>query len=163
LTEERLDAVGLLTGELSRFVRLARWMAAQLAVGGEDGLEQSAYLLLGRLVCDGGHRATALAAATQSDPSTISRQTAALVRAGLVERRADPGDGRACVLVATDAGVAAFERYRDLRDRCLQRILEDWSVEEIHGLTEGIARLNGDVERSRPRFRELADDQRAGS
>ena len=43
----------------------------------------------------------ALAAAVHSDPSTVSRQVAALVRAGLIERQADPEDGRASVLVPT--------------------------------------------------------------
>ena len=48
-----------------------------------------------RVINDGPICASALAEMVQSDPSTISRQVAALVRDGLLKRRADPIDGRA--------------------------------------------------------------------
>ena len=51
---------------------------------------------------EGPHRSNALAEAVHSDPSTVSRQIAALVKVGYVERRPDPADGRACLLAATD-------------------------------------------------------------
>ena len=55
------------------------------------------------LQTEGPLRAGALADCLQSDPSTVSRQVAALVKDGLLERRADPDDGRASLLVLTDA------------------------------------------------------------
>ena len=60
-------------------------------------------------------RAGALAECMQSDPSTVSRQVAALVKDGLLERRADPADGRASLLVLTekaDAVLADHDRVR---------------------------------------------------
>ena len=64
---------------------------------------------------EGPMRAGALAECLQSDPSTVSRQVAALVKDGLLERRADPADGRASLLVLTakaDAVLAEHDRIR---------------------------------------------------
>src|SRR5688572_8855841 len=49
-----------------------------------------------------------LAAEHALDPSTISRAVAALGRAGLVARTADPSDGRASTLHLTDHGHAVL-------------------------------------------------------
>ena len=53
------------------------------------------HFLLVHLVKGGPQRSGALAEAVHSDPSTISRQVAHLVRLGLVERTADPEDREA--------------------------------------------------------------------
>lgn len=72
-------------------------------------------------------RAGDLAVEMSADPSTISRQVALLVRAGLVERRADPQDGRACNLVLTDAGRARRRQVsHDIGD-LFDTIIRDWS------------------------------------
>jgi len=57
------------------------------------GFDRSAVILLKTLVALGPTRSSALAAAIHSDPSTVSRQVAALVGRGLLERRADQLDG----------------------------------------------------------------------
>ena len=46
-----------------------------------------------------------------ADPSTVSRQVASLVKAGLVERQADPDDGRASILVPTELGRAKVREH----------------------------------------------------
>jgi DNA-binding MarR family transcriptional regulator len=82
------------------------------------------------------------------DPSTVSRAAAALVSLGLVERRPDPRDGRAAILVVTDAGRVAVDEavawYADL----LHRSLADWNPADVDALTAGIARLVTDLERT---------------
>ena len=75
-----------------------------------DGVEWAAYGLLFQLVNDGPQRSSALAETACVDPSTVSRQVAQLVKAGLVERQSDPEDGRASLLVATERGRARLRR-----------------------------------------------------
>lgn len=92
--------------ELIRLIRLIE--RGKVAKAREDGVERAAYVLLARLVIEGPHRSNALAEAVHSDPSTVSRQIATLVRIGYVERRPDPADGRASLLILT-ARARAFE------------------------------------------------------
>ncbi|MFJ6673969.1 MarR family winged helix-turn-helix transcriptional regulator [Actinosynnema sp. NPDC091369] len=93
-----------------------------------------------------GCHAKELAASAGLDPSTVSRAVAALVANGLVERRADPADGRASILVVTERGHAALADARDWYDRLLGRALADWSPEEVEALTRALGRLTTDVE-----------------
>ena len=93
------DRIGL---QLVRLIRLME--RKRVSKVGDDGVERAADVPPARLVIDGPHRSNALAEAAHSDPSTVSRQVAALVRIGYVERRPDPADGRACLLAATDEG-----------------------------------------------------------
>src|SRR4029079_6426222 len=60
--------------------------------------------VLGVLLERGPQRVGEIAQALGTDPSTVSRKVAALVDAGLVERRVDPADGRAHLLAGTTAG-----------------------------------------------------------
>jgi DNA-binding MarR family transcriptional regulator len=76
-----------------------------------------------------------------SDPSTISRQVAHLVRLGLVERTADPEDGRATLLAATDEGRRVFEENRRVRIERIAEMLDDWSVADRHKLAELLGRF----------------------
>ncbi|MEU4804248.1 MarR family winged helix-turn-helix transcriptional regulator [Actinosynnema sp. NPDC023587] len=93
-----------------------------------------------------GCHAKELASRTGLDPSTVSRAVAALVAHGLVERRADPADGRASVLVVTDAGHAALAEARGWYDDLMTRALADWSPDEVEALTSALHRLTTDVE-----------------
>jgi DNA-binding MarR family transcriptional regulator len=89
--------------------------------------EISASFLLFRLLKDGPRRAATLAEEMCTDPSTISRQVASLVRSGLVERRSDPADGRASVLVPTAAGVEHARRQLQRREEAVAPVLDAWS------------------------------------
>ena len=120
---ETADAIGI---QLFRLVRLIERVAAQYQAEHADAVDRATYLLLVHLVKDGPRRAGALADAVHSDPSTVSRQSAHLVRLGLVERVADPADGRATLLVATDEGGRVFRENRDLRNRRIAGLMADW-------------------------------------
>ncbi|WP_328592576.1 MarR family winged helix-turn-helix transcriptional regulator [Saccharopolyspora elongata] len=74
-------------------------------------------------------RAGEIAAALCMSPSTISRQVAVLVGSGLIERRADPDDGRASLLAATATGRRMLDAER--RRRAAQYIdaLAGWPPE----------------------------------
>jgi DNA-binding MarR family transcriptional regulator len=111
------DSVGALSEQVLRIQRAFAAMRQQLTASGStsgDGVEWAAYGLLFQLVKDGPQRSSALAETACVDPSTVSRQVAQLVKAGLVERQSDPGDGRAALLVSTDRGRAAYASADDV-------------------------------------------------
>src|ERR1700761_4947179 len=81
-----------------------------------DDADWSAHLLITRLAAEGPVRASELAEKVQADPSTVSRQVASLVKSGYVERRADPVDGRASLLVLTDRGQEFYAEHLRLRN-----------------------------------------------
>ena len=74
--------------------------------------DHSPMFLLVKLAQHGPSRASDLAELVCADPSTVSRQVASLVKCGLLERRADPDDGRASILVPTELGLAEGRRVR---------------------------------------------------
>ena len=79
-------------------------------------------------------RVTDLAELKQADPSTVSRQAAQLVKAGLARREADPADGRASRLAVTPSGVAACEQLRSARHACSARPSADWPTDRVDRL-----------------------------
>src|SRR5262249_10205758 len=127
---------------LTRLIRLVDRAAA----GRADGLDRPSFMLLHTLVCLGPSRVTALAGAVHSDPSTVSRQAAHLVQLHLVERRADPDDGRASLLAITDAGTALLESARRRRDERIAAIVESWSREERAQFAELLDRFTAAYE-----------------
>jgi DNA-binding MarR family transcriptional regulator len=140
---------GALADELVRMARLFERVRADFATRCRDGLERAATALLASLVADGPRRLSELAEAVHSDPSTVSRQVAHLVRSGLVARHPDPRDGRAALLTATEAGRRVFAEHRRVRDCHTAAVLADWSAEDVHRLVHLLGRLNTDIERYR--------------
>jgi DNA-binding MarR family transcriptional regulator len=125
-TTDELPIADHIGSQLVRLVRLIERVQAQYQAEYPDAVDRATYLLLVHLVKDGPRRAGALAEAVHSDPSTVSRQVAHLVQLGLVERVADPADGRATLLVATDEGRRVFDENRQLRNRSLAAMMSDW-------------------------------------
>lgn len=131
--------------QLIRVMRAVERAKAGRAVG-PDGVERAAYVLLARLVLEGPRRSNALAESVHSDPSTVSRQVAGLVRAGLVERRPDPEDGRATLLAPTAEGLRVFQANRDRRNCEISAMTERWDEADRVRLVELLERLAGDLE-----------------
>lgn len=114
------------------------------------GVDRSAVMLIKTLAHLGPSRSSALATAVHSDPSTVSRQIATLVRDGLVERRADPEDGRASVLVPTETGLKLLEEQRRRIGLALARVVRQWAPEEVDRFLDLLDRFVADHERSLP-------------
>ena len=114
------------------------------------GIDRSTVIVLKTLVALGPSRSSALAAAVHSDPSTISRQVAALVRDGLIERRADQDDGRASLLAATPAGLVLLEEQRRRMGISLARVVQNWTPEDLERFVELFERFVADHERYLP-------------
>ena len=145
-SEEELATADVVSTELIRLMRLLERGRAQYQADHPDAVERATYLLLVHLVKGGPRRAGALAEAVHSDPSTISRQIGHLVKLGLVERTADPVDGRATLLAATTEGRRVFEENRRLRNQTFARILTDWSDPDRTALAEMLGRLTTSIE-----------------
>lgn len=113
-----------------------------------DGrLERSAYVLLSRLQIDGPMSISQLSCAFGLDSSTLNRQTAAMTRAGLVERIPDPEGGIARKFRVTAMGEKRLDADREANVRGLERVLAGWTPEEVAHLAAALERLNRDIER----------------
>ena len=135
---ENVAAVTESFSELQRTVR--RWKARLAAAFGDD-VESATRLLLHTVESEGPMRASALAASVQSDLSTVSRQVTTLVARGLLERRADQRDGRACLLAVTDAGRAAIAEYEQGRQAFFDTVLAGWSAGEMRQFAQQLDRF----------------------
>ncbi|MFC0116157.1 MarR family winged helix-turn-helix transcriptional regulator [Kibdelosporangium aridum] len=131
---------------------LGRQWAAVSSQLSKVGIDKTSMVLLGALKQIGPVRSNALAEAVYSDPSTISRQVAALVKDGLIERRADPADGRASLLAVTDEGRALLDARHRQRSCSLARMLAHWSPDDRERFVELLERFVVDHERNIPNF-----------
>jgi DNA-binding MarR family transcriptional regulator len=139
-----------LTGTLTRLLRQMAAIKAHVGARQRHGVEWSAYPVLMHLVSAGPMRSSALAELVCSDPSTVSRQAAALVEVGFVDRLPDPHDGRACQLTATDRGRAVFEQMLLERDQLMSTVLQDWADADVDTLVRLLDRLTADLDHHRP-------------
>ncbi|MGI5503475.1 MarR family winged helix-turn-helix transcriptional regulator [Lentzea sp. CA-135723] len=131
-------------------VRLNKMHAQVTHQMAKQGMDKSAFVLLATLSGLGECRSSALAEAVLSDPSTISRQVAALVKDGLVERRADPADGRASVLAVTEAGRELIMNRRRQRNEAIEQVFADWADGDFKGFADLFERFVQDYERVIP-------------
>lgn len=139
------DAISRLAAELVRFARVGARAKGMLSVG-DLGAEFSALMLLFPLRNQGPMRITDLAEVKQADPSTVSRQAAQLVKAGLARREADPADGRASRLAVTEAGLDVCARMHDARNALLTKALSDWPAERVDAFVGLFEEFNSSVE-----------------
>lgn len=150
----REAVAGALTMEIVRLIRLVK-ASAQVP----EGTDRSALVLLVPLLHGGPMRLRELADAKGADPSTVSRQAAQLVRAGLVSSECDPVDGRARRLALTAAGRAQCRRMLAEHSRALDELLGDWSDAKMARFAELFGEFNTRMEQlTRPR---AADDPAA--
>ncbi|WP_405493591.1 MarR family winged helix-turn-helix transcriptional regulator [Nocardia sp. NBC_00511] len=114
--------------------------------GADNGLDRSAYLLLSMLQGEGPLSIGQLSDILGLDASTLNRQTAALLRAGLAERIPDPDGGIARKFRVTADGVTRLDAERAQTIRHLDGILESWPEADIAALAGYLARFNADIE-----------------
>ena len=123
----------------------SRARAKLLAAAAHD-VEWSAHVVLKCLATAGPMRSSELADRIESDPSTVSRQVAALVKDGLLERRADPEDGRACLLVPTAKAALVLGEHNELRLQHFSRMLGNWSDRDLRRFAALFERFTDDFE-----------------
>ena len=137
----RLEAVASVTDSFIDLQRTVRRSKARLLAAAGNDVESATHLLLHTVESEGPMRASALAESVQADLSTVSRQVAALVGRGLLERRADQRDGRACLLAVTGAGRAAIAEHEQGRQAFFDEVLTGWSSEELRQFAQQMERF----------------------
>ncbi|MFE7561318.1 MarR family winged helix-turn-helix transcriptional regulator [Kitasatospora sp. NPDC057500] len=113
----------------------------------ENALERSAYILLSRIRVQGPMSIGELSDAFGLDASTLNRQTAAMGRAGLVERIPDPEGGLARKFRITEEGDRRLDEDRAARAHALGLVMEDWPTEDIEAFAAFLRRFNTGIER----------------
>ncbi|MGW4555806.1 MarR family winged helix-turn-helix transcriptional regulator [Streptomyces sp. NPDC004365] len=131
-------AVETINRELTAFARRARATAGRM----HPQLSLVSYTLLGHLEQSGGCSATDLAAHYGLDKSTVSRQVAALERAGLIGRRLDTDDHRVQVLYPTEAGSEILATVDESRRTAFQERLAGWSEADLERFAAYLLRYN---------------------
>ncbi len=87
-------------------------------------------------------RLTELAASIGVGKPSVSRQIAMLEQLGLVQKTADPLDGRAQSITLTEDGSRQLSTAQEARKEAFHHLMEDWSVEDVTTLGNLIAQLN---------------------
>lgn len=113
----------------------------------EGRLDRSAYVVLNRIRIDGPMSIGQLSDAFGLDASTLNRQTAAMLKAGVVERIPDPDGGIARKFSITDEGRRRLDADRSANLHGLEKVLSDWSPDEVADFAAYLRRFNSDIER----------------
>jgi DNA-binding MarR family transcriptional regulator len=140
--EEPREPHDALERELGVFWRRSRAAADRLSREVHPELDSAAYGLLVHLRDRGSMRPSDLAAYVGVGKATISRQLKALEDLKLVERQADPVDGRAHLVALTHNGQRRLEAVRSARRQRLNARLSNWPEDDIRTLARLLARLN---------------------
>ena len=131
--------------ELSLIMRYT--MPGRRVVEGQcERLDRSAYILLLRLADQGPMSIGELADAFHLDPSTVNRQTAALVRGSLADRVPDPAGGLARKFRITDEGARRLHLDREFYREGVRTIVERWTPAEVERFEADLLRFNQAVE-----------------
>ncbi|MFE7383880.1 MarR family winged helix-turn-helix transcriptional regulator [Streptomyces zhihengii] len=141
--DKSVDLIEFETMLLGRYVHLL----TPRARGADDRLDRSAYLLLSRIRAEGPMTIGRLSAAFGLDASTLNRQTAAMLRAKVVRRIADPDGGMARKFAITPEGERRLDADRGRNISGLERVMAEWTPEEVADFAAHLSRFNRDIER----------------
>ncbi|AQZ62905.1 unnamed protein product [[Actinomadura] parvosata subsp. kistnae] len=109
--------------------------------------DRSAYILLSRIRVAGMMSIGQLSEAFRLDVSTLNRHTSALLRKGLAERIPDPDGGIARKFRLTEEGERYLDAERARNINGLEKVLADWSAEDVAAFAAYLRRFNTDIER----------------
>lgn len=133
-TPSDIDQLAAGLGQVAAFIRMAAWREAEPL-----GLTPTQTACLSLLAGRGACRVTALARMLGITQPTASDAVAALERKGLVERRADPADGRATRVHLIAAG-AEMARRTARPPAALSNALEMLSPGERAGMRRALSK-----------------------
>jgi DNA-binding MarR family transcriptional regulator len=140
------DEAGELGFELIRLVKLLQSLKQAYRI--HPAVETTAFPMLFSLM-DGPRRVSNLAECVHSDTSTISRQVSTLAAEGLLEKVADPQDGRVQMVSLTSSGKELLDRVRADRAELFRTLLHEWSAADIGEFTAYVHRFARDLEKWR--------------
>lgn len=123
------------------YLSLGRITRALRRMGDTGSLSPGAASALATLTRSGPIRLSDLAAAERVTPPTMSRIVSALESSGYLERSADPGDGRASLLDATDTGRELVSGLTSGRIRMFAAALDHLSAADRDALALALPAL----------------------
>src|SRR3954471_9137208 len=153
--ESRAEAVVAAAAVMERAVPMVvRWFTRSdvrraMLADAEPALSATDAWLLGRITDTGPVRLSELADWQEVDRSTMTTQVRRLENLGRVGRDADPQDGRAVLVSATRAGAARHRRTKQTARRLYQKLLADWSEDDLQAAAKVARRLTETLERPR--------------
>lgn len=142
----RTDTLRSIESEVGALVRRVKRAIGERARWVHPELQPLGYLILAHLVHRGPVRASVLVEQLAADKGAMSRHVQHLVDLGLVERRPDPDDGRALLLVATPDGQHRFGEVDAARRATFDRRFDDWTDDDLTTLAGLLRRYNASVE-----------------
>ncbi|WP_330455663.1 MarR family transcriptional regulator [Streptomyces sp. NBC_00820] len=107
--------------------QLVRYMRHSATAGGLSTAASTAIARLGR---EGPQRLTVLARAEGVSQPNMTQLVTRMERGGLVQRVADPSDGRVVLVEATETGLEVFRQRRAERAEALQQLIEELAEPE---------------------------------
>jgi len=134
---------------LARLARMAtgREGARLRAERSGVALSQPALAILAASRSAGAVRLSELSRLTGLEPALISREVRDLTATGHAQRRPDPSDGRAGIVVLTPKGRRASQAYRAAADELMAERLSTWSAADLHALAGQLERVVRDFAR----------------
>ncbi|MDQ1632612.1 MAG: hypothetical protein QOC80_2584 [Frankiaceae bacterium] len=129
----------------------------------EDAVDPSTFPLAKQLMCSEALRVSDLAARVGLDASTVSRQIKQLEDKGIVERTADPADGRASLVRISADGTAVMQSAFRRRFERIREALEPWSDDDRRRLQDLLTRLATDLAEANDRVVSEVDGSRPGA
>lgn len=142
-----LETATQLNIELVRVMKLFHSMR-QHAPRVHPGVEPASFPILFNLVKE-PQRVSLLAEHVYSDVSTVSRQVTTLASHGLLEKVADPQDGRACMVSLSAAGAELVERLKASRGEWLRQLMDDWEPADAAAFGDYLERFATSAELSK--------------
>lgn len=112
----------------------------------EPALDRSATVLLARLEAEGPMTVGELADAFGLDVSTVHRQVAAALKAGLLERIQDKKGGVARKHRPTEDGSRRLTAELKARQSTIAQATSSWSAEDLNAFLALMRRFNKNVE-----------------
>ena len=128
--------------ELGVLIRRVKRVLAERARMLHPDMQPITFFLLTHLIEKGPVRAADLVGAFGMDKGGVSRQVQHLVDQGFVERRPDPDDRRATLLVATDDAARRVDELQQARRDRFDERLSDWSDEDLARFADQLAAYN---------------------
>src|SRR5262249_37123471 len=113
-------------------------------------LDRAGYLLTRTVAADGPASINGLARKLGLDPTTVTRQVAALEADGLIVRRRDAEDGRVSVIDLSAKGRQRMEAVRMARETPIEQPLHGWSAADRRAFATLLSRFNAALLESPP-------------
>ncbi len=149
-TSSRSADAGTLRAQAAALRRFTRFYTRRLGLLGDALLDSGYSMTQSRLLWEIAHRtspsAGELARALALDPGYVSRALAALQRAGLLRKAADPGDRRQRVLTLTRAGHSVIASLERASQRQAEQALATLPVHARGALVDAMATVERSLE-----------------